>query len=136
MVVTGEVAGLKDSADPQSELVGLRAVRAGGSDPQFGAGRFVRLACCWRSRCRPCHERRRSGLAAFVEIKQAVLRLSAPQHRRSTTPSAGPADGQWGKLLAVEPHGLFLMCGSTIRWGKPCGRAQLGTARHCSQQLA
>jgi len=30
MVVTGEVAGLKDSADPQGELAVLRAVRAGG----------------------------------------------------------------------------------------------------------
>ena len=97
MVVTGEVAGLKDSADPQGELAGLRAVRAGGSDPQFGAGWSVGLSCCWRLRCRPCHERRGPGLAAFVEIKQAVLRLSAPRHRRSTTPSAGPADGRRGK---------------------------------------
>jgi hypothetical protein len=45
-------------------------------------------------------------LLALTLPAMAVLRLSAPRHRRSTTPSAGPADGQWGKLLAVEPHGL------------------------------
>jgi hypothetical protein len=35
------VAGLKNPVDPQGELASLPVVRAGGFDPQIGAGRPV-----------------------------------------------------------------------------------------------
>jgi hypothetical protein len=41
-----------------------------------------------------------------------------------------------GQIISCRASWPVLMCGSTIRWGKPWGRTRLGTAQHCSQQLA